>query len=128
MTSTATTAEQIVASCFLASHPCQKLNVHYLLTEPQAYLDALQMLTRKNVLGTLSQASKSRILVALHVTKQHAALDAFLPHCDVVEVNKACETLDRPRLMRQIEADSSCQVIADADTVFSPQLISCDSS
>ena len=101
---TTTTAEQIVASCFLASHPCQKLHVHLLVTEPQAYLEALETLTGKNILSTLSQASKARILVALHATKQHAALDAFLPQCDVIEVTKACEILDRPRLMRQIQA------------------------
>ena len=98
------TSEQIAVDCFFAAQPCQALHVQHLLTQPKNYLSALEALSTKGILSTVSQATKARILVALHVTKQYAARDKFLDHCEVVEIVKGLETLDRPRETRQIEA------------------------
>lgn len=94
--------DDIMKQCFLTTQPSLKLQVHYLLTHPEDYLAALQTLSTKGILSTVSQATKARILVALHVTKKHATFSSFLNKCDVVEIYKACEILDRNRLMRQI--------------------------
>ena len=95
------TASQMITECFLAHRPCVKLHIHLLSNDPESYKTALKIITSGDLFSCVSPASRSRILVALHVTKQHKALEDVLVHCNVLEIVKACEMLDRPRSIRQ---------------------------
>lgn len=96
--------EKIAADCFFAPKPCLVQQVHYLLTLPEEYCEALETLSTKGILSTVSQATKARIFAALCACKKHLAAVNFLYKCDAVEVSKAVEILDRPRLIHQKEA------------------------
>jgi len=102
MTSTKNTNE-ITKLCFLQTTPCIHTHVHMLLTNADSYLDALWSTIDSQVFFACSQATKARVIAALHITKQHKALQQLLPHCEVVEIVKALSFLDRQRLLRQTE-------------------------
>ena len=51
----------------------------------------------------LSQATKSRIVAALHICKQHNPLETILKDCDVVDIAKAVKILDLRRSIHQTE-------------------------
>lgn len=97
------TSEQIAADCFFAVQPCQSLHVHYLLTQPADYISALETLSTDGIMSMVSQATKARIWVALHVTKQYTTRDQIMDMCKVVEIVKGLEALDRPSEMRQTD-------------------------
>lgn len=87
-------------SFFCSTNPSLRSHVILLQESPAEYLEALANV--KDLV--LSQATKSRILVALHVCKQHDALDrVFLKTCDVVDIAKAVKILDVQRTIRQLE-------------------------
>ena len=79
------------------------MHVHMLLVDREAYLTALQSMCDKRMFSTLSQAIKSRTIVALHITGQHKALKNLLLHCEVVEIVKAINFLDKKRQISQLE-------------------------
>ena len=78
------TKEEIIQHCFLQAQPCIFMHVHCLLTEKEAYLDALKSMCKQGTFSTVSQAVKARTIAALHITSQHKALEELLPHCKVV--------------------------------------------
>ena len=69
------------------------------------YLNELQTLCEKNLASTsLSQPTRAMILATLQMTGGHTKeLEEFLKHCDVVAIVKACQILDRPRWIKQVE-------------------------
>ncbi|KAL7556032.1 hypothetical protein ACA910_003794 [Epithemia clementina (nom. ined.)] len=100
---------QCVNGCFFVTKPSLQTHLYLLTSKQKEYLEALQTICdTPGVVSNLSQPTMARILAALQMTGQHKAMDEFLKHCDVVEITKAAQILDRPRLMKQLE----CRIAA----------------
>jgi len=99
---TETRNEQINGVFFLAK-PCLQSHLHLLSTSQADYLAALQNICKTGVVATLSQPTKARILAALQTCSCTTLVSGFMRHCDVVEVAKACQILDRPRKIKQLQ-------------------------
>ena len=89
----------IDTSLFCSPTPCLRCHVSHLQSAPKEYLQAL---SHMKDLG-LSQATKSRIVAALHICKQHNPLETILKDCDVVDIAKAVKILDLRRSIHQTE-------------------------
>ena len=92
-----------IRDVFFSSNPCLVQHVEMCMTNETEYLQELKHVCDKGVVSTLSQPTKAMILATLHMTGHSKLLDGFLSHCDVVAVVKACQILDRPRLIKQLE-------------------------
>ncbi|KAL7566131.1 hypothetical protein ACA910_003901 [Epithemia clementina (nom. ined.)] len=92
-----------IQDAFLGAKPCLTKHVELCMTKENDYIKELQTICDKGVISTLSQPNKAMILATLHMTGHTKLLPNFLKHCDVVAIVKACQILDRPRLIKQLE-------------------------
>ena len=114
MTRTTTTSNDphlssSIAGCFFLTQPRLSTHLSLLTRHPHDYGQALNAILGNgsssggDMVSTLSPATKARVVAALQMTGHHALVDRFLPQCTVVELAKAAQILDRPRLIHQLE-------------------------
>lgn len=122
-----------LAELFFQTKPCLESHVHALLHRKDDYVTTLMMVVKSGTwTSSVSSAVRARVLVAMHLLSQHSLLKRILQHCDVVEVLKMLQFLDRNRKMRQLTKkiqeieqehphlvieDKNHQVV-DSDTTF----------
>ena len=88
---------------FFMAKPCLHVHLHLFVTRQREYLETLKTICDTGVGANLSQPTKAHVLAVLHMTGQYKIVDEFLKHCDVVEITKAAQILDRPRRIKQLE-------------------------
>ena len=115
MTRTTTTSNDphlssSIAGCFFLTQSRLSTHLSLLTRHPHDYGQALDAIlghstsdSGGDMVSTLSSATKARVVAALQMTGHHQLVDRFLPHCTVVELAKAAQILDRPRLIHQLE-------------------------
>ena len=96
-----------VSAIFFMTKPSLPVHVYCLTQQPDLYLHELTKLGESGLASsTLSTPTKARVMAALQITNQNTTIiESFWKwaNVSVVDLVKACQILDRPRLMRQLE-------------------------
>jgi len=87
---------------FFLSKPCFKEHVYRLRSDAARYLKTLRFVCESGTIEVVSNGVKARVLAALHVTHQYEMVSFFLKHCEIIDIAKAIQILDRNRQIRQL--------------------------
>ena len=101
-----------VSAIFFMTKPSLPVHVYCLTQQPDLYLHELTKLGDSGLASSsLSTPTKARVMAALQITNQNTTIiESFWKwaNVSVLDLVKACQILDRPRLMRQLETRIAC--------------------